>query len=77
MIVFGSPKVTNLMIEYSSISIKLPLKISVWKDIKESVWATFPQMQQLVTDYEMDDNPIIINIQTLLEGLVTKTVYVY
>ncbi|SHE42474.1 hypothetical protein SAMN05444349_10287 [Bacteroides faecichinchillae] len=65
------------MIEYSSISIKLPLKISVWKDIKESVWATFPQMQQLVTDYEMDDNPIIINIQTLLEGLVTKTVYVY
>ncbi|MEY8706659.1 hypothetical protein AALK94_04765 [Bacteroides faecichinchillae] len=65
------------MIEYSSISIKLPLKTSVWKDIKESVWATFPQMQQLVTDYEMDDNPIIINIQTLLEGLVTKTVYVY
>ena len=65
------------MIEYSSISIKLLLKTSVWKDIKESVWATFPQMQQLVTDYEMDDNPIIINIQTLLEGLVTKTVYVY
>ena len=78
VIVFGSPKVgTNLMIENPSISIELPLKISVWEDKKGSVWVTFPQMRQLATDYEMDDNPIIANMQTLLEGIVVKAASVY
>lgn len=43
VIVFGSPKVgTKLMQENPSISIELPLKISVWEDAKGSVWVTFP-----------------------------------
>lgn len=46
VIVFGSPKVgTKLMQDNPSISIELPLKISVWEDKNGSVWATFPQMQ--------------------------------
>lgn len=78
VIVFGSPKVgTNLMIENPSISIELPLKISVWEDKKGSVWLTFPQMSQLAADYNMEGNPIIANMQTLLEGIVVKSANVY
>ena len=39
VIVFGSPKVgTKLMQDNPSISIELPLKISVWEDKNGSVW---------------------------------------
>lgn len=34
-------------------------------------------MRQLARDYEMDDNPIIANMQTLLEGIVVKAASVY
>ena len=34
-------------------------------------------MRQLTTDYEMDDNPIIAYMQTLLEGIMVKATRVY
>lgn len=78
VIVFGSPKVgTNLMIANPSISIELPLKIAVWEDSKGSVWAEFPDMMQLAARYGMESNPIIGNMQTLLEKIVTKAANVY
>lgn len=78
VIVFGSPKVgTFLMQENPSISIELPLKISVWEDKNGSVWTSFPQMKQLAINYEMENNPIIGKMQTLLEKIVIKSASVY
>ena len=55
VIVFGSPKVgTQLMQENPSISIELPLKISVWEDKNGSVWTTFPQMRVMGAEYGLD-----------------------
>ncbi len=78
VIVFGSPKVgTKLMQDNPSISIELPMKISVWEDKKGSVWVTFPQMEQLSANYDMQANPIIRKMQDLLENLVIKSASVY
>lgn len=74
VIVFGSPKVgTALMQENPSISIELPLKISVWEDKNGSVWATFPQMRKMATNYGMENNPVIGKMQELLENIVIKS----
>lgn len=78
VIVFGSPKVgTALMQENPSISIELPLKISVWEDKNGSVWATFPQMKQMAANYGMEDNPVIGKMQELLEKIVIRSANVY
>lgn len=78
VIVFGSPKVgTKLMQDNPSISIELPLKISVCEDKNSSVWVTFPQMGQMAADYNMQDSPIIGKMQSLLENLTIKSANVY
>ena len=78
VIVFGSPKVgTKLMQDNPSISIELPLKMSVWEDKNGSVWITFPLMSQMAANYGMQGNPIIGKMQSLLEGLAIKSASVY
>lgn len=78
VIVFGSPKVgTKLMQDNPSISIELPLKISVWEDKNGSVWITFPLMSQIAANYNMEDSPIIDKMQGLLENLVIKSASTY
>ena len=78
VIVFGAPKVgTKLMQENPSISIELPLKISVWEDQSGSVWASFPMMKTIKEEYGMENNPILNGMQTLLENLVRKSANVY
>lgn len=78
VIVFGAPKVgTKLMQENPSISIELPLKISVWEDQNGSVWASFPMMKTIKEEYGMENNPILNGMQTLLENLVRKSANVY
>ena len=78
VIVFGAPKVgTKLMQDNPSISIELPLKMSVWEDNKGSVWITFPQMKQIAADYNLQNNPIIGKMQELLENLAIKSGSVY
>lgn len=78
VIVFGSPKVGTLLMQQNpAISIELPLKISVWEDKKGSIWVTFPQMKQLASEYNFEGNPIIENMQSLLEKLVKKSASVY
>lgn len=78
VIVFGSPKVgTALMQENPSISIELPLKISVWEDKNGSVWATFPLMKQMGANYGMENNPVINQMQGLLEKIVIRSASVY
>ena len=78
VIVFGSPKVgTKLMQDNPSISIELPLKISVWEDKNGSVWATFPQMQVMAAEYGLEAEPVIGKMQELLEKIVIKGASVY
>lgn len=78
VIVFGSPKVgTALMQENPSISIELPLKISVWEDKNGSVWVTFPQMRQMAANYGMESNPVIAKMQELLEKIAIKAASQY
>ena len=78
VIVFGSPKVgTKLMQDNPSISIELPLKISVWEDKNGSVWVTFPMMEQMAANYNMENNLIISKMQGLLQNLVIESASVY
>lgn len=78
VIVFGSPKVgTKLMQDNPSISIELPLKISVWEDKNGSVWIAFPQMGVLATEYGLEKEPVIGKMQELLEKIVIKSASVY
>lgn len=78
VIVFGSPKVgTALMQENPSISIELPLRISVWEDKNGSVWATFLHMRTMAANYGMENNPVIGKMQELLEKIVTTSANPY
>lgn len=78
VIVFGAPAVgTKLMQAHQSIAIELPLRIAVWEDANHSVWAAFPQMDLLAKEYNLQNNPIIGKMQTLLQNLVIKAGSVY
>lgn len=78
VIVFGSPKVgTKLMQDNPSISIELPLKISVWEDKNGDVWATFLQMKVMAAKYGLEKEPVIGKMQELLEKIVVESVSIY
>lgn len=78
VIVFGSPKVgTKLMQDNPSISIELPLKISVWEDNKGSVWAAFPQMQAMAARYGLEGEQVVDKMQELLEKIVIQSASAY
>lgn len=78
VIVFGSPKVgTKLMQDNPSISIELPLKISIWEDKNGSVWTTFPQMKVMAAEYGLEAEPVIGKMQELLEKIVLQSASVY
>lgn len=78
VVVFGSPKVgTKLMQENPGIAIELPLRIAVWEGADGSVWAAFPRMKTLGAEYGMADNPIVANMQHLLENIVRRASGVY
>lgn len=78
VIVFGSPKVgTKLMQDNPSISIELPLKISVWEDENGSVWTAFPQMKVMAAKYGLEEEPVIGKMQELLEKIVIRSASVY
>lgn len=78
VIVFGSPKVgTKLMQDNPSISIELPLKISVWEDNNGSVWVTFPQMKAMTARYGLEGEQVVDKMQELLEKIVIQSASVY
>ncbi len=78
VIVIGSPAVaTGLMQAEQSMALELPLRISVWEDAKGSVWVAFPQMNKLAAAYGQHENPSVLKIQTLMEGIVAKACSAY
>lgn len=78
VLVFGSPKVgTNLMKEDQSISVELPLRISIWEDELGSTWLAFPHMKNLVSEYDVSDCFTVSNMQKLLEDIAFKVANIY
>lgn len=73
VLVFGAPKVgTALMQADQSVSLELPIKISVWEDEKGSTWLAFPRIGRLMADYSLEAHPVSAKLEMLLEELVRK-----
>jgi len=78
VLVFGSPKVgTGLMQLDQSISLELPLRISVWEDEAGSAWLAFVRTEVTAEAYGLAGNPTLAAMQRLLEGLVAGAGSVY
>lgn len=78
VVVFGSPKVgTLLMQKDQSISLELPLKISVWEDESGSTWLAFRRVADLAGEYGLADHPVAGKMEMLLEELVKRAGSVY
>ena len=78
VLVFGSPKVgTGLMQEDQSISLELPLRISVWEDEAGSTWLAFPKIAKTADEYGLAHHPVIPKMQALMESLTQKAANIY
>lgn len=78
VLVFGSPKVgTGLMQADQSISLELPLRISVWEDEAGSTWLAFPQLKQMAAEYGLEAHPALPKMEALMETLVRSAGNVY
>lgn len=78
VLVFGSPKAgTGLMQEDQSISLELPLRISVWEDESGSIWLAFPYLAPLASQYGLEGHQAVSRMQALLEELVRKAGNIY
>lgn len=78
VLVFGSPQVgTGLMQADQSISLELPLRISVWEDETDCTWLAFPRLDMTAQEYGLDKHPVVPRIQSLSEQLVKIAASVY
>lgn len=78
VLVFGAPKVgTGLMQADQSISLELPLRISVWEDEAGSIWLAFPNIARMAAEYGLENHPAVPKMQALLEKLVHKAGNIY
>lgn len=78
VLVFGSPKVgTALMQTDQSISLELPLRISVWEDEAGSIWLAFPRITAMAADYGLALHPAVSKMEKLMERLVQTAGSVY
>lgn len=78
VLAFGSPKVgTRLMQLDQSISLELPLRISVWEDEAGSTWLAFPRTKNIAGAHGLDGDPTLSAMQRLLEDLVRSAGSIY
>ncbi len=78
VLVFGSPKVgTKLMQLDQSISLELPLRVSVWEDEEGSTWFAFPRMVGVAEAYGLEGNQTLSGMQKLLEDMVKAAGSIY
>lgn len=78
VVVFGSPKVgTALMQQDQSISLELPLRISVWEDESGSTWLAFPKTELIAEAHELWDNQTLQAMEKLLRELVARAGSLY
>lgn len=73
VLVIGSPAVgTALMQADQSISLELPLRISVWEDEKGSTWIATPRLFALAARYGQESNPVVEVLEKALENIIEK-----
>lgn len=78
VLVFGNPKVgTGLMQADQSISLELPLRISVWEDEAGSTWLAFPRLGRMAAEYGLEGHAAVPGMERLLERLVRQAGNVY
>ena len=78
VLVFGSPSVgTALMQADQSVSLELPLRISVWEDEAGSTWLAFPRLGRLTAEYGLQSHPAVPRMEALMEELVRRAGNVY
>lgn len=78
VLVFGSPEVgTGLMQADQSISLELPLRISLWEDEAGSTWLAFPRTYAMAARYGLTQHPAVQKMQKLMEELVQAAGSVY
>ena len=78
VLVFGSPKVgTALMQLDQSISLELPLRVSVWEDEAGSAWLAFPRLEGVAEAHGLEGNPTLSGMQKLLESIVRNAGSIY
>lgn len=78
VLVFGSPRVgTGLMQADQSISLELPLRISVWEDEAGSTWLAFPRLKYMAEAYGLEKHPVIAKMEVLMENLVRQAGNIY
>jgi uncharacterized protein (DUF302 family) len=58
------------MEEDQSVSLELPLRISVWEDEAGSTWLAFPRLDKVFGEYGLENHPAVPKMQNLLEQLV-------
>lgn len=73
VIVFGNAKGgTPLMQAAQTIGIDLPLKILVWEDEQEKVFASYNEPTWLAARHGIDNSPVPAAMTTLLEAITTS-----
>ena len=75
VIVFGSPKVGTLLVQQDpSISLELPLRISVWEDADGKVWIGSPNLETIASEYGMENSGVIEKMQEAVTNIVSKSI---
>ena len=75
VIVFGSPKVGTLLMQQDpSISLELPLRISVWEDADGTVWIGSPNLETIASEYGMENSGVIEKMQEAVTNIVSKSI---
>ena len=73
VLVFGAPKVgTGLMQLDQSVSLELPLRISVWEDADGHTWLAYPKLATQMAAYGLQNSPIVSKMSVLMESLVQQ-----
>ena len=75
VIVFGSPKVgTLLMQKRPEVAIELPLKVLISVNKHNQTEIKLQDIQQIAKDYNLENDDIILKMETFLNKLAEKTI---
>lgn len=75
VIVFGSPKVgTLLMQKRPEVAIELPLKVLISVNKHNQIEIKLQDIQKIAKDYNLENDDIILKMETFLNKLAEKTI---
>ena len=57
-----------------SISLELPLRISVWEDADGKVWVGSPNLETIASEYGMENSGVIEKMQEAVTNIVSKSI---